>query len=227
MAGKWDRLAAGAGIGTVVLFVVGFLIVGDRPKIDDPVSELGAYYGDDRGQLVAGAILFGFGAGLFVWFVSALATMLYAHGQQRLAATAFAGGALAAGVLFLLMIVNAAALMVAQESGDEGALQALHLLDWAGEVVIAWPIAVLAIATALAFHRSDTLPEWLGIGSGVAGLVFLLNGTTWAQDGFWAPDGAFGVISFLVFLVWTVATSVELIRLVPKAALPRTATGAT
>jgi hypothetical protein len=33
---NWDRIAAGTGIGTVVLFIVGFLLVGDAPKLDDP-----------------------------------------------------------------------------------------------------------------------------------------------------------------------------------------------
>jgi hypothetical protein len=35
----------------------------------------------------------------------------------------------------------------------------------------------------------------------------VLGGTTFAADGFWAPDGAYALISQLVFLVWIVVLS--------------------
>lgn len=224
---NWDRIAAGTGIGTVVLFIVGFLLVGDAPKLDDSAGEVAAYYGDERGKLVTAAILFGLGAVLLVWFVSALATALYGAGQARLAATAFGGGLLVVGVLFLILMATATATLVAQEGGDEAAVQALNQFTWAGQVVIAWPAAVLVGATAAAALRSAIFPEWYASAGGIAALLFLLGGTTWAKDGFWAPDGAYGTITFVVFLVWTLTTSVLLVRRVPVAALPQTATAAT
>jgi hypothetical protein len=52
-------------------------------------------------------------------------------------------------------------------------------------------------------------------GAGVLAMVVALLGTTtWASDGFWAPDGAFArFIPTIVMLVWLVAVSTFLMRL--------------
>jgi hypothetical protein len=43
---------------------------------------------------------------------------------------------------------------------------------------------------------------------GVAAVVLaLLGGTTWASDGFWAPDGAYSLIAALVVFLWIAALS--------------------
>jgi hypothetical protein len=49
-------------------------------------------------------------------------------------------------------------------------------------------------------------------------VLAVLGGTTWARDGFWAPDGAYGLVAtFLVFL-WIAVLSGFLVRK-PSAAL--------
>jgi hypothetical protein len=43
---------------------------------------------------------------------------------------------------------------------------------------------------------------------GVAAVVLaLLGGTTWASDGFWAPDGAYSLIAALVVFLWIAVIS--------------------
>jgi len=43
---------------------------------------------------------------------------------------------------------------------------------------------------------------------GVAAVALaLLGGTTWARDGFWAPDGAYSLISALVIFLWVAVLS--------------------
>lgn len=228
MTWNWDRIAAGTGIGAVALFIVGFILVGDAPKLDDPASKITAYYSDHRGKLVAAAILFGLAGLLFTWFLGALSTALRGAGQARLAATAFGGGVVFLGVLLLIVMATGAIVLVVQEGGDEGAAQALSQLTWAGEVMIAWPAAALAGATAAAVLRSGILPQWYAWAGGLAALVLVLGGTTWARDGFWAPDGAFGMITFVVFLAWTLVTSgLLLMRRVPAAEAPMAASVAT
>ena len=224
---NWDRIAASTGIGTVVLFIVGFLLVGDSPKLDDPAREIATYYSGERGSLVTAVILFGLGSVLLIWFVSALATTLREAGQARLAATAFGGGLAVAGVLFFLLVATAGAMLTAQEGGDESAVQALNQLSWAAEVVITWPVAVLVGATAAAAFRSLVFPQWHAWAGGIAALLFLLGGTTWAKDGIWAPDGAYGIITFILFLVWLVVTSALLVRRAKAAEAPLAAQAST
>jgi hypothetical protein len=44
--------------------------------------------------------------------------------------------------------------------------------------------------------------------AGVAAVVLvLLGGTTWASDGFWAPDGAYARISQIVLFAWIAVLS--------------------
>jgi len=123
-------------------------------------------------------------------------------------------------MLFVTSVMNAGAMLTAQEGGDEGAVQALNQLLWAGEVVIYWPVAVLVGATAAAAFRSRIFPPWHAWAGGIAALLFLLGGTTWAKDGFWAPDGAYGTIAFLLALAWLVVTSALLVRRAPAAEAP-------
>ncbi len=224
---SWERLAAAAGIGTVVLFIVGFIVVGDGPDIDEPLREIVTYYDDKRGNLVVAAILFGLGAVMLMWFLGALATTLREVGQAALSATAFAGGLLVAGVLFVILISVAGAMLTTQEGGSAGAIQALNELSWSCQVVISWPVAVVVGATAAAAARSLVFPRWYALGSGVATVLFLLGGTTWAKDGFWAPDGPYGTITFLLFLVWLALTSVLLMRRPQAADAPLAARAAT
>lgn len=41
--------------------------------------------------------------------------------------------------------------------------------------------------------------------------VFLIDGLTYAGDGFWAPDGDYSRVAYLGFLAWTAATAGRLL----------------
>jgi hypothetical protein len=58
--------------------------------------------------------------------------------------------------------------------------------------------------------------------AGVAAVVLvLLGGTTWATNGFWAPDGAYlRFISPIIALVWITVVSAFLTRLTASAPEP-------
>jgi hypothetical protein len=38
-------------------------------------------------------------------------------------------------------------------------------------------------------------------------VLVLLGGTTWASDGFWAPDGAYALISQVIVVLWIAVLS--------------------
>jgi hypothetical protein len=101
------------------------------------------------------------------------------------------------------------------------------IISWACQVIISWPVAVFVGATAVASLRSLVFPQWHAWAGGIASLAFLLGGTTWARDGFWAPDGGYGTITFIVFLVWLVVTSVLLVLRSEAAEAPVPAGAAT
>jgi hypothetical protein len=48
-------------------------------------------------------------------------------------------------------------------------------------------------------------------------VLVLLGGTTWASDGFWAPDGAYALISQIVLFAWIAVLSGFLVMRSPSA----------
>ena len=55
--------------------------------------------------------------------------------------------------------------------------------------------------------------------AGVAAVVLvLLGGTTWARDGFWAPDGGYALVSGLILYLWVAVVSGFLVMRGPSTA---------
>lgn len=56
------------------------------------------------------------------------------------------------------------------------------------------------------------LPTWYAAITAIGGVVFLFAGAALAHSGFYAPDGAYALIGTIVFLVWILLTTAELIQ---------------
>jgi hypothetical protein len=207
----WDRWAPGFGIAFVVLFLVAFFIAGESPMVGDSAEEITSFYVDDRDRVLTAIVLFGLALIAFLWFLGSLAAVLNSAGEPRLAATAFGSGLITAGMFSAVMLLTGGLAFTIAENGDAGVVQALSDLTWVGQVVISFPAAALVGATSIAALRSLILPNWLGWAGVVGALVIVLGGTTWATDGFWAPDGGFAFITLIVFLLWLLVASVLLL----------------
>jgi hypothetical protein len=56
---------------------------------------------------------------------------------------------------------------------------------------------------------------------GVAVVVLtLLGGTTWASDGFWAPEGAYAIVSALIAYAWIAVISGFLVMRLSRVKAP-------
>jgi hypothetical protein len=215
----WDRVAPGFGVVFAVLFVLGFLLIGDSPKLDDPADEIVAYYDDERGKLLTVIVLFGLSIVAFLWFLGSIVhTLRVEADESRLAATALGAGVVTTSVFGGIVLMNAGLTFQIAEDGDTAVVAALYDLAWVASTLIWYPVAALVFATGIGTWRSRLLPPWFGWASAVAALALLASGTTWARDGFWAPDGAYNAyITPIIFVVWVVVLSV-LLLLRPHAA---------
>jgi hypothetical protein len=83
--------------------------------------------------------------------------------------------------------------------------------------------SALVGATGLAALRTRVLPIWYGWASLVVALIALLRVASVARDGFFEPGTGLALISFLIFVAWTLTTSGLLVRRWP--ALVRSAEG--
>jgi uncharacterized protein DUF4386 len=221
--GMWDRSGASSGIVFVVLFVIGFLIIGNFPDVGDSADKTVGYFTGHHGRILTAATLFGVASIFFIWFIATLAAVLRRADEPRLASTAYGGGIVFLTILSADVILFAGLTFSIAKTADADVTRALYSLHWPLSVLLVFPVATLVFATSLAGLRTAVLPDWLSWLGLLATIVFLAGGTTWSDDGFWAPDGVYqSYVTVIVFLAWVFMTSAVLAtRLPAEARTPR------
>ena len=143
----------------------------------------------DRTRILIATVIFGLAVLNLLWFAAALTSTLRDAGQGGWGAAATAASAALGAVFFLLIIVGAAL------------------------------AAMLIMVGSFGLWRARIISNAL-FSAGVAAVVLvLLGGTTWASDGFWAPDGAYSrFISPIIGLGWVAVISGLLVMRAPSAA---------
>jgi hypothetical protein len=123
-----------------------------------------------------------------------------------------------AGLVDLAIKLGSAAPSVAAEQVKEGSPldMVLHDINDASFILSMLPLSVLAAAFAIVTLKTGVLPRWLGWMGAITALALLANGM--------ALEAEFGP-GFLVFLLWTVATSAVLVRRARAGVRPITAIG--
>ena len=208
---RWDseRLAPLSGFGFVALVVAGNALF-SPPGYGASNARLVAYVLEHHRRGLVAGILGGLALIAFLWLLGSLASALYAGGERRLAAIAFGGGllALTVGALQTILLTGLAFRVVYD---DPGSVKGLYDLRAAIGTLLAFPLAALAAATAIAVFRGGLLRRWYGWASAVTAVVTIVRGGALAHSGFYSPGGGYGVIAYVVVLLWVLATSVVLI----------------
>jgi hypothetical protein len=226
---KWgaERLAACSGVVFVALFIVGYLVAGKPPDLRDPNADWITYVGSHHRRLLVGAILLGLSFFAVLWFAGSVAAALRRGGEARLGTVAF-GGAVAATGLGLSSTAIQAALAYRIGSEAPSLVKPLAVLATVDVTMVGFPIGVLMGAVTLSAWRSKIFPQWYVLTGGVATLALVVSGGALANKGFYAPDGAYAIITLFVFLAWVLATSalIAVKAPAPGDAPPATATAA-
>src|SRR5262249_23891238 len=105
----WERLWRSAGIQSVGLFIIAYVIYGYQPQVGAPSNALVAFYDGHRMRILVAAVFSGLAILNLMWFAAALRTTLAGAGQDGWGAAATAASA-AVGGLFLLIVAVAAGL---------------------------------------------------------------------------------------------------------------------
>ena len=221
MGMKWERWAPANGILFVIAFIVAFAVAGEPPKADEGAAALREYYADDAAILTATYII-GIGLFLYLSFIGTLAHRLREAGEARLAAVAFAGGIVLAALYMGGAVANAT--LAYRTPAEDGILQTIYDMQLVAFNLTAFPSAALVAATAIAATRTGLFPQWYNALAGLAVVGFLVGGASWANDGFFAPGGTYGLVMTFVFLAWTVvASGILTMQSAEKAPKPATA----
>jgi hypothetical protein len=103
----------------------------------------------------------------------------------------------------VLIALNGALAYSIAGAGNDTITSGLNDLWWALMVIASFPAAMLIMAGTFGLRQAGIISNalfWAGL---LAIVLVLLRGTTWANDGFWAPDGAYSrFISPIIALAW-------------------------
>jgi hypothetical protein len=215
----WERLWRSSGISFVVFFIIAYIIYGDQPKVGASAEKLVSFYDGDRTRILIATVIFGLAVLNLLWFAAAITSTLRDAGQGGWGAAATASSAALGAAFFLLITVGAALAYSIAGSGNDTVTSGLNDFAWALVVIVSFPAAMLIMAGTFGLWRAGIISNAL-FWAGVAAVVLvLLGGTTWASDGFWAPDGAYSrFISPIIALAWVTVVSGLLFTREPSSA---------
>ncbi len=156
-------LAPLTGLAVVVLTIVSFTVMGEPPEVDEPVQEIVDFYVDNEGMQMAGGLLEGIAATLFVFFGAVVRREIRAAEGERgiLGNVAFAGPVIFAVGLAIDATISFTLVESAQDL-DPSAVQALTALWHNDYMPFAVGMQIFLLATGIAIVRHGVLPKWLG-----------------------------------------------------------------
>ena len=205
----WDRIAAAGGIIGVVLFVVAILIMGQPPEISDDAATVVDFFQDNRDQVLWGGFLQGLGLIALIWFIGALGTAMRDAGEGRLAAVMGIAFAITVSIGAVAALSREALAFSLADEADPGIVHSIYQLTGFMDTSSNLLAGAVYLAVGGAVIRSGLVATWWGWVSTIAALWAIVSATAWGRDGFWSPDQA-GFVSFIVFLVWALITSILL-----------------
>jgi hypothetical protein len=186
-------VTAFAGFAFVVLSAIAALLVGDVPGASSSAAEIADYFDDEHTRIVTSVYVQGLSLVFFVWFLAGLGWRLNSAGSPLRARIAYAAGLVATALFAQAAVVFGA--LAYRATDDASVAQSLFDLALFAQNTAAFPIAALVAVAS---------PRWTGV---LLAAVFLVDGLTFAGDGFWAPDGDYSRVAYLGFLAWATATS--------------------
>jgi hypothetical protein len=204
----WQRVWRGAGIQFLVFFIIAAVVRGTQPKIGASAGELVGFYDGDRTRIFIATVIFGFAFLNLMWFGAAIASALRDAGKAGWGAAATASSTAFAGIWFVVVTINAALAYSIAGSGNNTFTSGLNDLTWVLLVLSAFPTAMLIMSGSFGLWRAGILSN-RGFALGVTAMVLVLaRATTWASDGFWAPDGAYSAyVATTVVALWVIGIS--------------------
>jgi hypothetical protein len=204
MQSRLERWAPLTGVGYLVLYVAGFLVMGSSPDFVSEPREYLEYYGDHKSDVLIGGLLLLLAAFLLLWFLGSIrrGSLAAEGGDGRVTSIGFAGGAV--GVTLLLTGIAATMLPALRLDNDQRltAETATTFQDLGSALVgLAAPIgyAALLLSVTVVGLRHGFVPKvWAWI-SAVIGVVMLIPFIAWAG-------------AIFAFPVWVLVMAILLLR---------------
>ena len=209
------RLTAIAGFVLVLLSLISTVapLAMAHPETSDSAQKIATYFVDERASLLLGMYCFGLGwCGALLVFVAGLRAVLRPAepGPGVLSSLGLAGGIALAAILTTFAAIFCAAIFAAPE--DAPAAKVLFVLS----LILGNFSAFATIATVAPFSiimlRTGAVGRfvgWIGI---VACAAHLAASGALATHGAMSPIGAVPALAPVTFIIWTLVTSIMVLR---------------
>lgn len=208
---QWWRVGGAFGIGFVVLFIIGpIILAGSTPHRDDSIEEIRRYFADDGDVYLAGDYIAGIAFLLF--FLPYVVTLRWLLGSGEgwppiwswLTVVGGITGAVLGGagsVFWGALAVGAAT----NPEVEDSSIRTLMELDAYARSVLVWlPGALFVGAASFVVWRTGVLWRWLAI-LGLLAAALLLIGAAWTidgdEEGFFAICGQIGSIGTALWIL--------------------------
>jgi hypothetical protein len=206
---KARQLLTLSGLASAILLTIAFAGFSQTtPETSETAAQVKAFYVDHASRQQAAAYLVALAVPFLIFFAAAVRAALIesGDGKSRLWANLFFGGALMAGVGFLVSAGFHLALTSSPEDFSASSMQALNALDSESWVAFAGGLGIMLFGAAGAMLPAASGVRWLGWIALVLGVLIF------------TPVGLF---AFMGSGLWIALTSVALtMRLrAPKAGL--------
>ena len=211
----WDWLAASAGLMSVFLIFVGWLVYGGGPTVADSPAAILEFFANNYDRVIGSMFIQGLSALAMIWFMAALVIAMRESQEQVLA--------FAAGLAFAVALTlgSAATIMrsgIAFISIGDVTPDTVAVIFFLGSVIDTCQNMFSAgffLPVAIAILRTQFIPIWWGWLSIAAGLWAVATTTALNHTGFWSPNQA-GFLNLVFYVLWVGGTSIFLMRRIRK-----------
>ncbi len=216
------RLTRVTGVAFAVTILVSEVLKGDSPSPTGPAGEIVSFFADHRSTILAGAYV-----QMLALFL--LALLFATVAEDVMPESSIAGRLARLGLILTLtayttyVFLTAALAFGAATDATPETAKSLWEIRFVSETFVYFPVALLIGSVAFAVRPGLTRP-WYRWGSLATAAIFLAGGAALTRNGFFAPDGGYGIILFWLLPVWVAVTGfVATPRLVTSS--PANATG--
>jgi len=189
-------------------------VLGKTPKADGPLREIRTYLVHDGSKVLRAETLDAIAMFFLIWFLGSMWSFLRRAegGSGRVSTTAFGAG-LVTGTMGFLGGVPAIGLAWNHNaaSADGSLLRVIWTLNDLSRVPVGAAAGVFVLAAALVIFRTRVLPAWvgwIGVASGVGGIVGLFQIVSNDPD---SPFFVFGLLGFLLAMLFILVMSIFMV----------------
>lgn len=216
---QWWRVGGIFGIGFVILFLIGGVILtGDTPQRDDSIEDIRKFFADDGERYLAGDYVSGI-AFVFL-FLPYLVTLRWVLGSGEGWPPIWSWLTVLGGVSMLVLggasAVSFGTLAISGDDPDvldDSSVRLLVEMSTYAFTAFSLTMGLFVASASVVVLRTGVLWRWLA-GLGLLAAVLLVVGAAWPIDG--NEEGAIAVLGFIgapLTLLWILLSSIKMVMM--------------